>query len=169
MSNFCSDLFLCLWNVQFLSQPPEDDGFPNRAVWIFLSDEILTLLKIFQKGRQRTISFFKGCQKNLRVWIPVILRGVRIKKRTSLLSSSLQSKIKVESAGKDSVIFFWHISKSGTVKNSENSNKVHKNNCNHFLRTSKGLFKDHIRFSRTTYQEHNFTDNCTKINIPSPF
>lgn len=32
MSNFCSDLILCLWNVQFLSCPPKDDGFPNRAI-----------------------------------------------------------------------------------------------------------------------------------------
>ena len=33
--------------------------------------------------------------------------------------------------------------------------------CNHFLRTFKLLFKDHIRFSRTTYQEYNFTEKCT--------
>ena len=30
------------------------------------------------------------------------------------------------------------------------------------------LFKDYIRFSRTTYYEYNFTD-CTKMHIPSPF
>ena len=47
----------------FYPAPPKDDGFPNRANWIFLSDEILTLLKIFRKGRQRTISFFKGRQQ----------------------------------------------------------------------------------------------------------
>ena len=29
----------------------------------------------------------------------------------------------------------------------------------------QGLFKDHIRFSRTTYQEYNFKD-CTKMHIP---
>ena len=34
--------------------------------------------------------------------------------------------------------------------------------------TFQELFKDYIRFSRTTYQEYNFT-NCTKIHIPSPF
>ena len=32
----------------------------------------------------------------------------------------------------------------------------------------QGLFKDHIRFSTTTYQELNFTD-CTKMHISSPF
>ena len=63
MSNFCSDLILCLFNVQFLSCPPEDDGFPNRAIWIFLWNEILTLLKIFRKGKQTTVSFFKGHQQ----------------------------------------------------------------------------------------------------------
>ena len=30
-------------------------------------------------------------------------------------------------------------------------NRVHTKNCNHFSRTFQGLFKDHIRFSRTTY------------------
>ena len=39
--------------------------------------------------------------------------------------------------------------------------RVHTKNCNHFLRTFKLLFKDHIRFSRTTYQEYNFTEKCT--------
>ena len=77
MSNFCSDLILCLWNVQFLSCPPKDDGFPNRASCIFLSDEILTLSKNADKER---FPFLKGANKNLRVWIPVILRGVQIKK-----------------------------------------------------------------------------------------
>ena len=31
-----------------------------------------------------------------------------------------------------------------------------------------GLFKDHIRFSRITWQGTNFTD-CTKIHIPNPY
>ena len=43
-----------------------------------------------------------------------------------------------------------------------------RSNCNHFLRASQGRFKDHIWFSRNTYQECHFTD-CTKIHIPSPF
>ena len=29
--------------------------------------------------------------------------------------------------------------------------RVHTKNCNHFSRTFQGLFKDHVRFSRTTY------------------
>ena len=44
--------------------------------------------------------------------------------------------------------------------------RVHTKNCNHFSRTFQGLFKDHIRFSRTTYKENNFT-SCTKMHIPS--
>ena len=44
--------------------------------------------------------------------------------------------------------------------------RVHTKNSNHFSRTFQGFFKDHIRFSRTTYQEYNFTD-CVKMHISS--
>ena len=45
-----------------------------------------------------------------------------------------------------------------------NNNRVHTKIATIFHR----LFKDHIRFSRTTYYEYNFTD-CTKMHIPSLF
>ena len=44
------------------------------------------------------------------------------------------------------------------------SGRVHTKNCHIFW----GLFKDYFWFSRTTYQECNFT-NCTQMHIPSPF
>ena len=44
-------------------------------------------------------------------------------------------------------------------------NRVHIKNCIHF----KGIFKDHIRFSRTAYQECNFTDFIKMNTIRTPF
>ena len=38
-----------------------------------------------------------------------------------------------------------------SVKSVRNKGRVHTKNCNHFSRTFQALFKDHIRFSRTTY------------------
>ena len=44
-------------------------------------------------------------------------------------------------------------------QNIKTTARVHPKNYNYFSRTFPGLFKGHIRFSRTTYQEYHFTDS----------
>ena len=74
----------------FISSPSKDDGFLNREFRLFLQrsqknlDPSDKFVKDAEKKEPFRFHFLKGADKNLRVRIQFILRGVRIKNGMSL-------------------------------------------------------------------------------------
>ena len=79
------------FHINFISNTSKDDRFLNRGFRLFLfkeAEKIWTLQtnlsKVLRKKEPFRFHFLTGADKNLRVRIPIIPRGVRIKNGMSL-------------------------------------------------------------------------------------